>query len=85
MTNHIMTKLTNLNHDQKHKHYHLATTLHLTLKMTTGQELETTTTVFLKTTLTRMITLNKYMSIHEYPVPPTPPQQHLYCTHKFGI
>ena len=40
-TNHITTKLSDLNHDQKHKYHHLTTTLHLTLKMTTAQVVET--------------------------------------------
>ena len=43
-TNHITTKLTNSNHDQKQKYYHLATTLHLPLKMTTAQVVETSVT-----------------------------------------
>ena len=34
MTNHITTKLTNPNNDQRHKYHRLTTTLHLTLKMT---------------------------------------------------
>ena len=33
-TNHITTKLTNQDHDQRHKYHHLTNTLHLTLKMT---------------------------------------------------
>ena len=44
MTNHIMTKLTSLNHDERHKYHHLATTLHLTLKMATAQVVETSVT-----------------------------------------
>ena len=36
-TNHIKTKLTNPNHDQRHKCHHLTMTLHLTLKMTAAQ------------------------------------------------
>ena len=35
-TNHITTKLTNQNHDQRHKYHHLTTTLHLTLKIITA-------------------------------------------------
>ena len=41
---HITTKLINPNHDQRHKYYHLTTTLHLTLKMTTAQVVETSVT-----------------------------------------
>ena len=37
MTNHITTKLTNPNQDQRQKCHHLTMTLHLTLKMTTAQ------------------------------------------------
>ena len=40
MTNHIMTKLTNPNHDQRHKYQHL----HLILKRTTAQVVETSVT-----------------------------------------
>ena len=36
--------MTNPNHDQRHKYHHLATTLHLTLKMTTAQVVETSVT-----------------------------------------
>ena len=43
-TNHITTKLTNLNHNQRHKHHHLTMTLHLTLKMTTAQVVKTSVT-----------------------------------------
>ena len=43
-TNHMTTKLTNPNEDQRHKYHHLMTTLHLTLKMTTAQVMETTVT-----------------------------------------
>ena len=43
-TNHIMTKLTNPNHDQRHKYHHLTKTLHLSLKMTTAQAVETSVT-----------------------------------------
>ena len=32
------------NHDQRHKYHHLTTTLHLTLKMTTAQVVETSVT-----------------------------------------
>ena len=39
-----MTKLTNQNLDQRHKYHHLTTTLHLTLKMTTAQVVETSVT-----------------------------------------
>ena len=35
--NHITTKLTNPNHNQRYKYHHLTMTLHLTLKMTTAQ------------------------------------------------
>ena len=42
-TNHITTKLTNPNQDQRHKYHHLKTTLRLTLKMTTAQAVETVT------------------------------------------
>ena len=56
MTNHITTKLTNPNNDQRHKYHHLTTTLHLTLKMTTAQVVAMS--VFLKTTLTWMVMLN---------------------------
>ena len=41
---HITTKLTNQNQDQRHKYHHLTMTLHLTLKMTTVQEVETSVT-----------------------------------------
>ena len=44
MTNHITAKLTNPNQDQRHKYHHLMTTLHLTLKMTTAQVVETSVT-----------------------------------------
>ena len=44
MINQIMTKLINTNNDQRHKHHHLTTTLHLTLKMTTAQVVETSVT-----------------------------------------
>ena len=44
MTNHIMTKLTYQNQDQRHKYHHLMTTLHLTLKMTTAQVVERSVT-----------------------------------------
>ena len=37
MTNHITTKLTNPNQDQRRKYHRLTTTLHLTLKVTTAQ------------------------------------------------
>ena len=40
----MTTKLTNPNHDQRHKYHHLTTTLHLTLKMTTAQVVETSVT-----------------------------------------
>ena len=40
-TNLITTKLTNQNQDRRHKYHHLTTTLHLTLKMTTAQVVET--------------------------------------------
>ena len=40
-TNPITTKLTNQNLDQRHKYHHLTTTLHLTLKMTAAQVVET--------------------------------------------
>ena len=43
-TNHIYTKLTNPNHNQRHKYNHLRTTLHLTLKMTTTQVVDTSVT-----------------------------------------
>ena len=36
-TNHMTTKLTNPNEDQRHKYHHLMTTLHLTLKMTSNR------------------------------------------------
>ena len=39
-----MTKLTYQNQDQRHKYHHLMTTLHLTLKMTTAQVVETSVT-----------------------------------------
>ena len=38
-TNHVTTKLTNPNHNQKHS-YHVMVTLHLTLKMTAVQVVE---------------------------------------------
>ena len=40
----ITTKLTNQNQDQRHKCHHLTMTLHLTLKMTTAQVVETSVT-----------------------------------------
>ena len=40
----ITIKLTSPNHDQRHKYHHLTTTLHLTLKMTTAQVVETSVT-----------------------------------------
>ena len=43
-TNHITTKLTNPNHDQRHKYHHLTMTFHLTLKMTTAQIVKTSVT-----------------------------------------
>ena len=43
-TNHITTKLTDPNHEQTHKYHHLTTTLHLTVKMTTAQVVETSAT-----------------------------------------
>ena len=43
-TNHITTKLTYQSQDQRHKYHHLTTTLHLTLKMTTAQVVETSVT-----------------------------------------
>ena len=43
-TNHIMTKLTNPNEDQRDKYHHLMTNLQLTLKMTTTQVVETSVT-----------------------------------------
>ena len=43
-TNLITTKLTNQNQDHRHKYHHLKTTLHLTLKLTTAQVLETSVT-----------------------------------------
>ena len=43
-TNHITTKLTNPNHDHRHKYHNLMTTLHLTLKMTTAQLVEMSVT-----------------------------------------
>ena len=43
-TNHITTKLTSQNHDQRPKYHHLMTTLHLTLKMTTVQVVEMSVT-----------------------------------------
>ena len=43
-TNHIMTKLTYQNQDQRHKYHHLMMTLHLTLKLTTTQVVETSVT-----------------------------------------
>ena len=51
--------LTNLNHDQRYKFHHLTTTLHLNLKMTTCTSHQSPTAVFVKTTLTRTMTLNK--------------------------
>ena len=58
-TNHITTKLTNLNHNQRHKYHHPTTTLHLILKMTTAQVVENVShqQQFLKTTLAWAITL----------------------------
>ena len=44
MSNDITTKIINPNEDQKHKYHHLTTTLHLTLKMTTSQVVETSVT-----------------------------------------
>ena len=44
MTNHITTKLTNPNVDQRHKYHHLTMSLHLTLKMTTAQVVEMSVT-----------------------------------------
>ena len=44
MTNHITTKLTNSNPDQRYKYHHLTMTLHLTLKMTTTQEVKNSVT-----------------------------------------
>ena len=44
MTNHITTKLTYQNQDQRHKYHHLTKTLHLTLKMTTAQVVKTSVT-----------------------------------------
>ena len=43
---HVLTtnQLTNLNHDQRHNYHHLTMTLHLTLKMTTAQVVETSVT-----------------------------------------
>ena len=43
-TNHITTKLTYHNQDQRHKYHHLTTTLHLTLKISTAQVIETSVT-----------------------------------------
>ena len=43
-TNHITTKPTNKNQDQRHKYDHLTTTLHLTLMMTTAQVVEMSVT-----------------------------------------
>ena len=43
-TNHITTKLTNQDHDQRHKYHHLTNTLHLTLKMTAAQVVESSVT-----------------------------------------
>ena len=43
-TNLITTKPTNQNQDHRHKYHHLTTTLHLTLKMTTAQVVETSVT-----------------------------------------
>ena len=42
----IVTKLVtgHQNHDQRHKYHHLTKTLHLTLKMTTAQVVETSVT-----------------------------------------
>ena len=39
-----MTKMTNPNHNQRHKYHHLRTTLYLTLKMTTAQVVKTSVT-----------------------------------------
>ena len=61
MTNHITTKLTHQSQDQRHKYHHLTTTLHLTLKMTTAQVVETSVT---NTTFTRTITPNKKLLVH---------------------
>ena len=44
MSNHFTTKRTNQNHNQKHKYQHLTKTLHLSLKMTTAQGVETSVT-----------------------------------------
>ena len=44
MTNHITSKLTYQNQEQRHKYHHLTTTLHLPLKMTTAQIVETSVT-----------------------------------------
>ena len=65
-TNHIMTKLTNQNHDQRHKYHHLTKTFHLTLKMTTAQVVETspTNTVFLKSTFTWTLIQDKPFTIY---------------------
>ena len=43
-TNHITTKLTYQNQDQRYKYHHPMTTLHLTLKMTTAQVVEASVT-----------------------------------------
>ena len=43
-TNLITTKPTNQNQDHRHKYHHLTTTLHLTLKMTIAQVVETSVT-----------------------------------------
>ena len=44
VVNHITTKLTYQNQDQRHKYHQLTTTLHSTLKMTTTQVVETSVT-----------------------------------------
>ena len=44
MTNHLLTKLTNKNHEQRYKYHHLIKTLHLTLKMTAAQVVEMSVT-----------------------------------------
>ena len=57
-TNHITTKLTNPNHDQRHKYHHLATTLHSTLKMT--RELKMTPLVGALTSLNNLLEERRY-------------------------
>ena len=47
MTNHITTKLTNPNHDQRHKYHHLTNILHLTLKMADAQVVKTLVTNYI--------------------------------------